>query len=82
MLYKDVTDINLAMKLCPYAEDVWLNAMARMNGLAIIPITRFLILPIFSKSKENLKSINVDQGLNDTQINNIMKYYKINIFGG
>lgn len=82
MLYKDVTDINLAMKLCPYADDVWLNAMARMNGLAIIPITRFLILPIFSKSKENLKSINVDQGLNDTQINNIMKYYKINIFGG
>lgn len=79
-LYKDVTNVNLAIKLCPYADDVWLNAMTRMNGLPIMPITNHLILPVLCESKENLKSINVDQDLNDVQINEIVDYYKTNVF--
>lgn len=79
-LFKDVTNAKLATALCPLADDIWLNAMARLNGLSLVPITRNLILPIFSETKETLKSINVNQNLNDVQIENVNKYYKKDVF--
>ncbi len=76
-LYKDVTDINLAVKLCPLADDVWLNAMVRLKHLDVICITRNLILPIFSDSKESLCSINNgEKNMNDVQLRNVIDYYK------
>ncbi|MBO6055379.1 MAG: hypothetical protein J6P84_00140 [Alphaproteobacteria bacterium] len=80
-LFKDVTNVKLSMKLCPLADDVWLNAMVRLNGLSVVPVTRNLILPIFSKSNESLSSVNVLQDFNDVQINNIINHYKKDLFG-
>lgn len=79
-LFKDVTNAELATNLCPLADDIWLNAMARLNGLSIMPISRKLILPILSDSKETLKSLNVDQNLNDKQIDNVVQFYRKDIF--
>lgn len=75
-MYKDVTDINVAIKLCPLADDVWLNAMARLNGLSIVVSARNPILPIYSETKEKLCSVNFDQNMNDVQIKNVIMFYK------
>ena len=75
-LYKDVIDIGLAMKLCPFGDDIWLNAMARLNGLDVVVSARNPILPIYSESKETLCSVNNDQNMNDAQIKNVILYYE------
>lgn len=74
-LYKDVTNIELAMRLCPLADDVWLNAMTRLAGLSVMHITRRLILPVFSDTEETLCSVNVGENKNDEQIKNVIAYY-------
>lgn len=78
-LYKDVTKIDLALELCPLADDVWLFAMAKLGDLAIRPITRYLTLPVFSESRESLCSVNVGCDMNDVQMKNVIGYYQQNI---
>lgn len=80
-LYRDVLNINLAMNLCPYADDIWLNIMARMADLNVVLIVRRLILPICKEDDSRLCSINVGQNLNDVQISNVCSYYNRNFFG-
>ncbi len=75
-LFKDTTNVDLAILLCPLADDVWLNAMARINKLPIIFITPHLILPIFTETKERLCSINCGENKNDVQIKNVIEYYE------
>jgi len=36
LLYKDVLNIDLATRLAPMADDIWLNSMARLNNTSII----------------------------------------------
>lgn len=80
MLYKDLIDSNLFLKLTPLADDVWLNAMVRLSGLNIRKIQCGLLLTIKSKgSKITLCSQNVGNGKNDEQIKSVIKYYLKNI---
>ena len=79
-LFKDVLNIDLALKLCPYADDVWLNSMARMGNKRIKLISRRLILPILNNDESKLCTRNVGQNLNDIQINNVCSYYNKKIF--
>jgi len=75
-LYKDTTRSELAYNLAPLADDVWLNAMARLTGLRIVIISKELLLPIITKNDERLTQINVYDSKNDQQINAIIDYYK------
>lgn len=75
-LYKDLTNIELAMKLTPIADDIWLNAMASMAGLEIIMLPNGLILPVFIEENVKLASINKSKNGNDEQLHIIMAYYK------
>jgi len=84
VLHSDALDISKAFDLCPLADDIWLNAMARLNAVEIIPITRCLILPIIIQNEETLCSVNVDQNMNDKQLSAVntayFKTYGRNIF--
>ena len=76
MLYKDLVDPDLFLKLTPLADDVWLNAMVRLSKLNIRKIKCGLLLPVKSKGpKITLCSQNVGDGKNDEQIRSVIEYY-------
>lgn len=70
-----VFDVKLFTKLAFMADDLWLNAMARLNNTPIIQSAwKHQVLPILSDAPELNKS-NVTGGANDIQLQNIRKYF-------
>lgn len=79
-LHSDVTSSNVFMSLCPYADDVWLHFMAKLNGTEIRKSSGRDFKDFIEVSNDNpsgLNKINVDKGYNDKQINKIKEYYGI-----
>lgn len=76
LLYHDLINRDLFMKLTPTADDVWLNAMANLSGVNIIKISSGLLCPIAQKNCERLSNINLGNLQNDTQIDNVGSYYQ------
>lgn len=75
-LPKEVLNKHLFMKICPTADDIWLNAMAHLQKTKIIyTATTFIPVPIINKTKITLSSGNVRLGQNDIQIKAVRKYY-------
>ena len=76
-LHNDLLNKDLFMKICKYADDVWLNFMSQMNQTKVVkPGSNYeLSIPLYFKKNRALSSINVDDGLNDEQIDNLRKYY-------
>lgn len=76
LLFADVFDIDLAIHLCPLADDIWLNAMARLNKVQIHQTSLSLLyLPVYNIKDETLNSINNGQGMNDKQIQKTRNHY-------
>lgn len=84
MMYCDLTKIDMALKLTPTADDIWLNAMARLAKIPVVVISNNIILSIYSKDNINLSDSNIGDSKNDVQLANIINYYKntnnINLF--
>lgn len=83
-LHKDVLRSDLAMQLCPNADDVWLNAMTRLQQTVIIHIPRKeIVLPVLDRNNITLFHTNKTGG-NDLQIQQLTaycnEYYHINPF--
>lgn len=77
-LYKNVLDIDGAMKCTPMADDIWLNCMARLNDTPVVQ-SAFLYKPLGIISEAPaLKDSNVGQNLNDKQIYHLRMYLKEN----
>lgn len=74
-LCKEVHNIDKALKLCPNADDIWLNAMCRLSHLTINKVRSGLIFPIHQNDKHTLSSINLKQNQNDVQLYNVRKEY-------
>lgn len=74
-LYKDVMDSDTAMRLCPNADDVWLNAMTRMQHTAIVHAGRKEIyLPVLQSSNKMALFASNENGGNDRQIQQLTDY--------
>lgn len=74
-LDNEVLNNQLFMDLCPLADDVWLNFMARMKGTKIIQ-SNMKILPLPIKSDtSSLSSVNMFKGMNDKQIDKLRSYF-------
>jgi hypothetical protein len=72
------------MKITPYADDVWLNFISKINNTKVLHIPNKLsFLPVVNKTNSNLSEINNDQNMNDSQIKDLVsyleKYMHINI---
>ena len=79
-LYADVLDIELALSLCKYADDVWMNAMLRLNDREVVVVNNlFSIFPIIYLKDFSLSSLNCRQNMNDMQITAIREYYRKNL---
>ena len=74
-LYKDLTDIKLALELTPIADDIWLNAMVRLAKLNMVMLPNGLILPYKIKNKRLLATQNINEGRNDKQLDSVIQYY-------
>lgn len=74
-LYKDVIDIDLALKLTPLADDIWLNAMANLAGTPKLLIQNRQILPILIDNDSKLASQNRVSGENNNQLKAVIEYY-------
>lgn len=79
-LYKDVVKKEIFTDICPYADDVWLFFMAKLNNTNIInsqgrDFREFIELS--DSYSFGLNKLNVDRGYNDKQIANVMNYYEI-----
>ena len=78
-LHADTCNMDLAYRLCPLADDVWLNAMCRLSKVKCIKVRGKLIPPIYIENNQTLCSKNVGKLQNDKQIENVRNYYKSNL---
>lgn len=76
----EAANMSLALRLCPKADDIWLNAMVRRSGRTIRRTHYYsTILPVMIIGDERLANTNVESG-NDEQLDAIETYYKQKIF--
>lgn len=69
-----VFDKDAFMREAPYADDLWLNAMARLNNVPVVQASkRFLPLPVVCNST-SLSDINNGENKNDTQLASIRAF--------
>lgn len=78
IFYKDILNIDLARKLCPIADDIWLNVMADLQGTSKKKIyKKNVILPILNPNDKTLASENLGCNLNDKQLHSIYEFYNV-----
>lgn len=76
LLYKDLLNIDLALNLCPTADDIWLNTMARLSKQRIVKIlSDNVLMPIINLNNVTLASQNLAMDKNDEQIDSVSAYY-------
>lgn len=84
-LYKDVLKRELFLRLSPKADDIWLYIMAIMNQTDIVNVKGIyghLISIVDEKNNVQETALlkeNVLRGRNDEYMENILKYYGINL---
>ncbi len=72
----DVLNEDLFMNLTPLADDVWLNAMCRLNMTNIVKTKYFSnFLPILYRHNSKLESVNCGMRQNDIQIQSLRGHY-------
>lgn len=75
-LYKDAFNKDKIKKLCPLADDIWLNYMSILNNTYIVKTDyQNYLMPLFFKSTTALKKINVGEDMNSTQIKLLNEEY-------
>ena len=75
-LDETVLDRPLFMDICPLADDIWLNAMARKKGTPVVQ-SALPILPLPIKNEgSSLTAINVGENMNDRQIGRVRSCFK------
>ena len=75
-MYKYLSIIDLAIKLTPIDDDIWLNAMAMKTLLTKVMLPHGPLLSVKEKNNVTLSSVNNGQGRNDVQLEAVRKYYK------
>ena len=75
-LHREAFNSEIFMQLTPYADDVWLNAMARLNGTHVVYSGwKYRNIPV-AEDSPSLEQINCEKGRNDIQIKELRRYIK------
>jgi hypothetical protein len=76
-LNNEVLNKEIFTNYCKYADDVWLNIMSQMNHTKVIKSSSNynMSIPLYFSGNTTLVSINVNNGLNDKQLNDVRDYY-------
>lgn len=75
---KETINKELFLKLCPFADDVWLNAMCQLNQVKIFrpTVRQCSLLPVIINNNITLSEDNLSNNQNDIQIQKTIDYYK------
>ncbi len=74
--YKDVKKKQIFQKLSPYADDIWLYWMIRLNKKKVIwSEFRYYNYNLLNFDRSQLRKLNVGEDKNDKQIMNMIKNY-------
>ncbi len=79
-LYRDVLDSSLFMSLCPLGDDIWLWAMALLQGTKIHVIEdnyKDIFITDWTTQDSALWRTNCDEGYNDVQLKNVIAKYPV-----
>ena len=72
-----LVDKNLFLKLTPLADDLWLNAIARIQNIPIVQTDfNYLIINLDNGDAPSLSSINLGQSQNDIQLAQLQDYFE------
>lgn len=74
LLHKELTNMEIATKLAPIADDIWLNAVVKLSGKRLILLDNGMILPVYNSNDDNLATVNKGQSQNDVQLEAVTKY--------
>lgn len=85
LLYKDVVNENLFLKLTPFADDIWFWAMSVLNGTKtnVVKDNIFHVLDVCPERSEGvideitLYRINCGQNKNDEQLQKVLDFYDL-----
>lgn len=70
-------DKDLFLRLTPLADDLWLNAMAKIQDVPIVQTPfPYLIINMDNGSAPSLSNVNLGQSQNDKQLSNLQMYFK------
>ena len=72
------TNIELATKLTPIADDIWLNAVVRFSNMRLTMLKNGFILPVFNVHDVKLAEQNIWNNQNDLQLHNVIEYFREN----
>lgn len=74
-LHCEVLNKNVFSTICFLADDIWLNAMVRLNNVNIVKVNcSNTLLPVINKNNTTLYSVNVGENQNDKQLQNVSAY--------
>ena len=74
-LHHEALNVKAFTEYCPQADDVWLYVATRLKGTSLFKSNEVrLFLPVLNKNNETLSSVNVNEGRNDQQIQQVRKY--------
>jgi len=82
-LAPEFSEVGLFKQLCPIADDIWFNAMARKQQTKIIAVNEHNELPFLWVNESmqsdalHLKNNNPKSPLNDIQFNRVWSYFKL-----
>lgn len=80
-LHKETFNLAAIISSCLYADDIWLKAMALLNGTSVIAIpstkTKYVV-GIIGAEKTALFKTNVGENRNEEYLRNVFKMYGIN----
>ena len=77
-LHPEVMNKKEFISICPFADDVWLNMMVKLNNKKVTKSSYYSeLLPLVFFNDKKLSSVNDRLGLNDKQLYEVSKY----IFG-
>lgn len=79
-LFLGILNKDLFMELAPTADDIWLNAMSRLNNTKVVATKYYSNnIPVLNFNNITLESINNGNNQNDIQINSVRNFYIKNI---
>lgn len=71
----DVINKSAFMEFAPHADDIWLNAMCKLNSTKTVSVERkFALLPIVNNDSPELSDINNGCQQNDAQLSAVREY--------
>ncbi len=75
------TDFDVINKICPLADDIWLNIFVRLNGFQVLCVRdrRWSLVSVPIEKNISLSSQNLKKDKNDEQLKAVMEYFRIKL---